>query len=63
MATKKEKLFFLETQYAEQKKEIKDYLLDAILSDNDNTIAELKEEMADIEAQYQTDREQIERKG
>ncbi len=63
MATKKEKLFFLETQYAEQKKEIKDYLLDAILSGDDDTVTELKEEMAEIEAQYQTDREQIEREG
>lgn len=58
--TKAEKIAQLEAQYNTQKAEIKGYLMEAILSDDTDTIAELKQEMADIEADYQSKREELE---
>jgi hypothetical protein len=60
VSTKAEKLMQLEVQYEADKQEIKKYLMDAILSGDDETVAELKEEMADIEAGYQSKREELE---
>lgn len=54
------KLANLEAEYEANKNELKDYLMDAILSDDNDTVAELKEEMAEIEAQYQIDRKELE---
>lgn len=58
--TKAEKIAQLEAQYNTQKSEIKGYLMEAILSDDTDTITELKQEMADIEADYQSKREELE---
>lgn len=58
--TKAEKIAQLENQYNTQKAEIKGYLMEAILSDDTDTVAELKQEMADIEADYQSKREELE---
>lgn len=58
--TKAEKIAQLENQYNTQKSEIKGYLMEAILSDDTDTITELKQEMADIEADYQSKREELE---
>lgn len=58
--TKAEKIAQLENQYNTQKAEIKGYLMEAILSDDTDTITELKQEMADIEADYQSKREELE---
>lgn len=58
--TKAEKIAQLETQYNTQKEEIKGYLMEAILSDDTDTITELKQEMADVEADYQSKREELE---
>lgn len=58
--TKAEKIAQLEAQYNIQKEEIKGYLMEAILSDDTDTITELKQEMADIEADYQSKREELE---
>jgi hypothetical protein len=58
--TKAEKIAQLEAQYNTQKAEIKGYLMEAILSDDTDTISELKQEMADIEADYQAKREELE---
>lgn len=59
--TKAEKLAQLEAQYEADKAEIKGYLMDAILLDDDETVEELKQEMADIEADYKANREEIEK--
>lgn len=59
--TKVEKLAELEMQYEADKQEVKGYLIDAILLDDDETVAELKQEMADIEADYKMKREEIEK--
>lgn len=58
--SKAEKIARLEAQYNTQKEEIKGYLMEAILSDDTDTITELKQEMADIEADYQRKREELE---
>ena len=58
--TKAEKIAQLEAQYNTQKEEIKGYLMEAILSDDTDTITELKQEMADVEADYQAKREELE---
>jgi hypothetical protein len=58
--TKAEKIAQLENQYNTQKAEIKGYLMEAILSDDTDNISELKQEMADIEADYQAKREELE---
>lgn len=58
--SKAEKIAQLENQYNTQKEEIKGYLMEAILSDDTDTISELKQEMADIEADYQAKREELE---
>lgn len=58
--TKAEKIAQLEAQYNTQKEELKSYLMEAILSDDTDTISELKQEMADIEADYQAKREELE---
>lgn len=58
--TKAEKIAQLEAQYNTQKEEIKGYLMEAILSDDTDTITELKQEMADVEADYQSKREELE---
>lgn len=58
--TKEEKLAELEMQYKADKQEIKGYLMDAILLDDDETGEELKQEMADIEADYKAKRAEIE---
>lgn len=58
--SKAEKIAQLENQYNTQKAEIKGYLMEAILSDDTDTITELKQEMADIEADYQAKREELE---
>lgn len=58
--TKAEKIAQLEAQYNTQKAEIKGYLMEAILSDDTDTITELKQEMADVEADYQAKREELE---
>ena len=58
--SKAEKIAQLENQYNTQKEEIKGYLMEAILSDDTDTISELKQEMADIEADYQSKREELE---
>ena len=58
--TKAEKIAQLENQYNTQKAEIKGYLMEAILSDDTDTITELKQEMADVEADYQSKREELE---
>lgn len=58
--SKSEKIAQLENQYNTQKSEIKGYLMEAILSDDADTITELKQEMADIEADYQAKREELE---
>lgn len=63
LPTKVEKLAQLESQYEADKNELKGYIMDAILTDDNATVAEIKQEMAEREAQYQTDREQIEREG
>lgn len=59
--TKAEKLAELEMQYEADKQEIKGYLIDAILLDDNETVEELKQEMADIEVDYKTKREKIEK--
>ena len=59
--TKAEKLAGLEMQYEADKLEIKGYLIDAILLDDNETVEELKQEMADIEVDYKTKREEIEK--
>lgn len=59
--TKAEKLAELEMQYEADKQEIKNYLIDAILLDDNETVEELKQEMADIEADYKANREEIEK--
>jgi hypothetical protein len=59
--TKAEKLADLEAQYEADKAEIKSYLIDAILLDDDDTVGELKQEMAEIEADYKAKREEIEK--
>ena len=59
--TKAEKLAQLEAEYEADKLEIKGYLIDAILLDDDETVEELKQEMADIEADYKANREEIEK--
>lgn len=58
--TKEEKLAQLEYEYEANKNELKGYLMDAILSGDDETVAELKEEMAELEEQYQLDRKELE---
>lgn len=58
--SKAEKIVRLEAQYNTQKEEVKGYLLEAILSDDTDTISDLKQEMADIEADYQAKREELE---
>lgn len=58
--SKAEKIAQLENQYNTQKEEIKGYLMEAILSDDADTISELKQEMSDIEADYQSKREELE---
>lgn len=58
--SKAEKIAQLENQYNTQKEEIKGYLMEAILSDDTDTMSELKQEMADIEADYQSKREELE---
>ena len=58
--SKAEKIAQLEAQYNTQKAEIKGYLMEAILSDDTDTITELKQEMADVEADYQAKREELE---
>jgi hypothetical protein len=60
VSTKEEKLSQLEDEYEANKNELKNYLMDAILNGDDETVTELKEEMADIEAQYQLDRKELE---
>jgi hypothetical protein len=46
--SKAEKLATIEAQYEANKNELKGYLMDAILSGDDETVAELKEEMAEL---------------
>ena len=58
--SKAEKLATLEAQYEADKNELKSYLMDAILADDNATVAEIKQEMAEKEAQYQTDRAELE---
>ena len=58
---KAEKLAELEMQYEADKQEIKGYLIDAILLDDDDIVGELKQEMAEIEADYKAKREEIEK--
>ena len=58
--TKAEKIVRLEAQYEADKKQLKNYLVDAILADNTEAVNEIKQEMADIEAQYQQDRAELE---
>ena len=60
LLTKEEKLAQLEAEYEANKAELKGYLMDAILSDDNETVEELKQEMADIEKQYQLDRKELE---
>lgn len=59
--TKAEKLASLEAEYEADKKEIKSYLMDAILLDDDETVEELKQEMTEIETDYKARREEIEK--
>jgi hypothetical protein len=58
--TKTEKLAQLEAEYEAAKKELKDYLMDAMLADDSDTVTDIKAEMADIEEEYQTKREELE---
>lgn len=58
--SKAEKIVRLEAQYNTQKEEVKGYLLEAILLDDTDTISELKQEMAGVEADYQAKREELE---
>lgn len=60
MPTKKEKLFYLETSYREEKRQIKDYFTTALLMDDSETQAELKEELAELEAWYTEEKAEIE---
>ena len=58
--TKEEKLAQLESEYEAAKKVLKDYLMDAMLADDSDTAADIKVEMAEIEEEYQTKREELE---
>ena len=57
--TKAEKLAQLESQYNTDKAELKGYMVDAIIADDTDTVAELKQEMADLEADYEANRKEI----
>ena len=59
MPTKKEKLFYLETSYREEKRQIKDYFTTALLMDDSDTQAELKEELAELEKWYAEEKENL----
>lgn len=59
--TKAEKLAQLEAEYEADKQEIKGYLIDAILLDDNDTVEELKQEMTEIEEDYKANREEIEK--
>lgn len=57
--TKAEKLAQLESQYNNDKAELKGYMVDAIIADDTDTVTELKQEMADLEADYEANRKEI----
>lgn len=54
-----EKLAQLENQYGTDKAEIVKYFAEAMLADNTEVMTELKEEMADLEAEYEAKRQVI----
>lgn len=60
MATKAEKLFFLETTFREEKRQLEDYFSAALLMDDTDTQTELKAEMADLADWYEEEKKSIE---
>ena len=57
--TKAELLAQLESQYKADKSELTAYFAEAMLSGNEDVIAELKEEMSELEADYEAERQEI----
>ena len=58
--TKEEKLAALDSQYDSDKDQLAKYYLDAVLSGNEDLQAEIKEELATLNADYEAARKEIE---
>ena len=58
--TKEEKIALLDTQYEADKAEIMSYFAQAVFAGDEEEQAELRAEMAEIDAQYAEDRKAIE---
>jgi hypothetical protein len=59
MATKAEKLLFLETTFIEEKRQLESYFSSALLMDDTDTQTELKAEMADLAEWYAEEKKAI----
>ena len=59
MATKEEKLFFLETTFREEKRQLESYFSAALLMNDTETQEELKAEMADLADWYAEEKKTI----
>lgn len=57
--TKEERLAVLDSQYDSDKAQLREYLTDALLADDSDLMGEIRQEMADIDSQYEAERQAI----
>ena len=57
--TKAEKIAQLDVHYTSDKQDLMNYYMQALIADDADTMAEIKQELADLDAQYDNDMKEL----